>query len=38
MACRTGYSDLQGLSVVEKLGVGGVGVIVVEDENVLVPA
>ena len=31
-------SDLQGLSVFEKLGVDGVGVLVVEDEDLLVPA
>ena len=37
MACRPGYSDLQGLSVLEKLGVDGVGVVVVEDKDVLVP-
>ena len=38
MACSTGCSDLQGLSVLEDLDVDGVGVVVVEDENVLVPA
>ena len=37
MACCPGCSDLQGLFVLEKLGVDGVGVIVVEDEDVLVP-
>ena len=31
MARRPGCSDLQGLSVLEKLGVDGVGVVVVED-------
>ena len=29
MACRTGCSDIQVLSVLEKLGVDGVGVVVV---------
>ena len=29
MACRPGCSDIQGLSVLEKLGVDGVGVVVV---------
>ena len=38
MECRPGCSDIQGLSVLEKLGVDGVGVVVVEDEDVLVPA
>ena len=38
MAHRPGCSDLQGLSVLEKLGVDGVGVVVVEYEYVLVPA
>ena len=38
MACRPGCSDFQGLSVLENLGVDVVGVVVVEDKNVLVPA
>ena len=33
-----GCSDIQGLSVLEKLGVDGFCVVVVEDEDVLVPA
>ena len=33
-----GFSDLQGLPVLEKLGVDGVGVVVVEDEDILVSA
>ena len=37
MACCPGCSDLQGLSVLEKLAVDGFGVVVVEDEDVLVP-
>ena len=37
MACFPGCSDLQILSVLEKLVVDGVGVVVVEDEDVLVP-
>ena len=37
MECRPGCSDLRGLSVLEKLGVEGVGVVVVEDKDVLVP-
>ena len=37
MACLTGCSDIQGLSVIEKLVVDGVGVVVVENEDVLVP-
>ena len=37
MACRSGYSDLKGLLVIEKLGVDRVGVVVVEDKDVLVP-
>ena len=36
MACLPGYSDLQGLSVFEKVGVDRVGVIVVEDKDVLI--
>ena len=38
MVRRPSCSDLQGLSVLGKLGVDGVGVVVVEDEDVLVPA
>ena len=38
MACHTGCSYLQGLLVHEKFGVDGVGVVVVEDEDLLVPA
>ena len=38
MACLPGYSDLQGLPVLENLGVNGVGVVVVEDEDILVSA
>ena len=38
MARCPGCSDLQGLSFLEKLGVDGVGVVVVENEDVLVPA
>ena len=38
MARLPGFSDLQGLTVLEKLGVDGVGVIVVEDEDILVSA
>ena len=33
-----GFSDLQGLSVLEKLGVDGVGVVLVEDKDILVSA
>ena len=36
MACRPGCSDLQGVPVFEKVGVDGVGVLVVEDKDVLV--
>ena len=38
MARITGFSDLQGLPVLEKLGVDGVGVVDVEDEDILVSA
>ena len=38
VALPPGCSYLQGLSVLEKLGADGVGVVVVEDEDVLVPA
>ena len=34
----SGFSDLQGLPVLERLGVDGVGVVVVEDEDILVSA
>ena len=37
MSCRPGCSDLQGLSVLEMLGVDGVSVVVVDDNYVLVP-
>ena len=33
-----GFGDLQGSPVLQKLGVGGVGVVVVEDEYILVSA
>ena len=33
-----GFSDLQGLPFLHKLGVDGVGVVVVEDEYILVSA
>ena len=36
MTHRPGCSDLQGLLVLEKLGVDGVGVVAVEYENILV--
>ena len=36
MARRSGCSDIQGLSFLEKLGVDGAGVVVAEDEDVLV--
>ena len=38
VACRPGCSDLQVLAVFENVGVGGVGVVVIEDENVFIPA
>ena len=38
MARHPGCSDLQGFLVLEKLGMDGVVVLVVEDEDVLVPA
>ena len=38
VACRPGCSDIQGLPVFEKVGVDGVGVVVIEDEDVLIPA
>ena len=38
MARLPGFSDLQGLTVLEKLGVDGIGVVVLEDEDVLVTA
>ena len=37
VARRPGCSDIQGLSVLENLGVDGVGVEVVEDEDLLIP-
>ena len=37
MAGRPGYSDIQGLPVFEKVGVVWVGVVVVEDKDVLIP-
>ena len=37
MSCCRGCSDLQGLLVLENLGVDGVGVVVVENKDVLVP-
>ena len=33
-----GCSDIQGLTVLEKLGVDGVGVVVLEDGDILVSA
>ena len=33
-----GFGDLQGLPVLEKLGVDGVGAVVLEDEDILVSA
>ena len=33
-----GCSDIQGLPILEKLGVDGVGVVVVEDKGILVSA
>ena len=33
-----GLSDLQGLPVLENLGVDGVGVVVIEDEDILLSA
>ena len=38
MARFPGFSDIQGLTVLQKLGVDGVGVVVVEDEYILVSA
>ena len=37
MEWRRGCGDLQGLTVFEKVGVDGVGVVVIEDEDVLIP-
>ena len=37
VSCCPGCSDLQGLSVIKKLGMDRVGVVVVEDKDVLVP-
>ena len=38
MSRLPGCSDLQGFPVLEKLGMGGVGVVVVEEEDILVSA
>ena len=38
MACLPGFSDLQGLPFLEKLGVDVVGAVVVEEEDILVSA
>ena len=38
MTCRPGCSDLQGLPVFDKMGVDVFGVVVIEDEDVLIPA
>ena len=38
MACLSDFGDIQGLPVLEKLGVDGVGVLVVEDKDILVSA
>ena len=38
MACCPGCSDLQGLTVFEKVGLDGVGVLVAEDKDVLINA
>ena len=38
MACCPGCSYLQGLLDFEKVGVDGVGVVVIEDKDTLVPA
>ena len=38
MLCCPGCSDLQGLSVFEKVGVDEVGVVVIEDKDVMIPA
>ena len=38
MACRLGCSDIQVLPVFEKVGVDGVGVVFIEDEDVLITA
>ena len=37
MAGCPGCSDIQGLPVFEKVGVDGVGIVVVEDKDVLIP-
>ena len=37
MACCPVFSDIQGLPVSEKVGVDGVGVVVIEDEHLLIP-
>ena len=38
MAYRPGCSDIQGLPIFDKVGVDGFGVVVIEDEYVLIPA
>ena len=38
MARVPGFGDLQGLPVFEQLGVNGVGVVVVEEKDILVSA
>ena len=38
VACHPGFGDFQGLPVLQKLGVDGVSVVVIEDEYVLVSA
>ena len=38
MARFPGFVDIQGLSVLERLGVDGVGVVVVEGKDILVSA
>ena len=37
MACCTGCSDIQGLPIFEKVGLDGVGVVVIEDKDLLIP-
>ena len=38
MALLIGFSDLQGFTVLEKLGLDGVGVVFVEEEDILISA
>ena len=38
MAYRPGCIGIQGLLIFEKVGVDGVGVVVIEDEDVSIPA